>query len=785
MKDVKTNSHLARVAMTLTLLICVMTGAWADDITAEQAREQALSFIQQHKASSGKTNRVSPSATLPMTMTQVNGLYVFNIADDQGFVIVSNDDRTTPILGFSDNGSIDPDNMPSNMRAWLQGYADEIAWLQKNGGTAGTRTALAKTSSWNVGDTKTDISPLIETTWNQGEPYNNLCPKDAQGKMSITGCAATAMAQVMKYYQWPTGETAAIPAYKDEYGMDHDGLPATTFDWGKMLDNYVEKNGDEKIILGSDVEQTAVAKLMQYCGWAVKMSYSSSFSGAYAHDVPYALKTYFNYDETAQYVNRSFYSYANWMDLIYYELAHDRPVVYSASSSRGGHAFVCDGYQYEKETETDYFHINWGWGGVNDEYYVLSVLNPYAQGAGGSSSNDGFYYGQGAVIGIQPYGGTGTVANITTNVINLTLNSVTLSSNPVVVGTPVTVTFNITNNSTDAYDGTIQLGVTSEGSTILAVGNHIEIPAGQTNVCTITYTPNKIGTYTLNLFIPSSYLGFYECCLGSHATLIVVEEGTSVIILNDVAANNTSVVNDNNNNPTNVLLDGRTLWKDGYWNTLCLPFDVEDGDDSDNLTFSGTPLAGAEARTLTSASITGTTLNLTFGDAVTTLVAGTPYIIKWESGTNIVDPVFTGVTIDKTKHNYDNGATGEGRVRFLGTYDKKVFTTDDPSILFLGAGNSLYYPQPDLTDAENPQYPSIGACRAYFKIGDDAASARTITDFNIDFGEEDVTGIEELKDGKIEELKLEGWYTLTGVKLEGKPTEKGVYIYKGKKIAIK
>ena len=238
--------------------------------------------------------------------------------------------------------------------------------------------------------------------------------------------------------------------------------------------------------------------------------------------------------------------------------------------------------------------------------------------------------------------------------------------------------------------------------------------------------------------------------------------------------NNSDMITAANSRTVSIVLDDRTLYRDGYWNTLCLPFSVD-------LTAEGCPLAGAEARTLTSASITqeteGTTLNLTFGDAVTTLVAGTPYIIKWdEAETDIENPVFTNVTIDPTDRSYDNNASGDLRVRFLGTYESTTFTSADPSILFLGAGNSLYYPESDAF---------IGAFRAYFKIGGDDALSRRITDFNIDFGEGNATGIEELKDGKIEELKSESWYTLTGVKLEGKPTEKGVYIYKGKKIAIK
>ena len=207
-----TSNDWVRVMMTLTVLWCCLTNAWADDVTAEQAKAQAQIFLQSHLANGMRKGTKGTTLQLSKEMV-VNGLYVFNVGDNRGFVVVSNDDSATPILGFSDSGSIDPDNMPSSMRAWLAGYADEIAWLQKNGNnTIVPKSALAKTSSWNVGEPKTPIAPLLRTTWDQDEPYNNLCPEYATGKKSATGCVATAMAQVMNYYQWPTS-CPALDAY--------------------------------------------------------------------------------------------------------------------------------------------------------------------------------------------------------------------------------------------------------------------------------------------------------------------------------------------------------------------------------------------------------------------------------------------------------------------------------------------------------------------------------------------------------------------------------------------
>ena len=239
-------------------------------------------------------------------------------------------------------------------------------------------------------------------------------------------------------------------------------------------------------------------------------------------------------------------------------------------------------------------------------------------------------------------------------------------------------------------------------------------------------------------------------------------------------ADNGTTISSANGYVANVTLADRTLYKDGAWNTICLPFDV---------TLAGSALNGATARPLTAASISGTTLNLTFGDAVNTLEAGTPYIIKWTKASdyvddeahNLVNPVFSGVTIDNTTRNcvFGSGAT---QVGFIGTYSNQTFDAEDKNILFMGGSNTLYYPQSGA---------SIGAQRAYFKIGSgDAEAPAFIASFNIDFGDDVTTSV-------TTPLALgrgaggEAWYTLDGRKLDGKPTQRGIYINNGKKTIIK
>ena len=243
---------------------------------------------------------------------------------------------------------------------------------------------------------------------------------------------------------------------------------------------------------------------------------------------------------------------------------------------------------------------------------------------------------------------------------------------------------------------------------------------------------------------------------------------------------NTTTLETSNGLEAKVALTGRTLYKNGNWNTLCLPFDVAD--------ISSSPLAGATVKEFTDVSFdksTGT-LTLTFADA-TNIKAGQAYLIKWDSGTELgpFDLVFTGVTLAKDLCDDEITVDDKGStVTFMGTYKKLSFDADDKSILFLGAGNTLYYPKSGAT---------IGAQRAYFKLNGITAGDKTIGSartFVLDLGDEDnVTGIIEAEANSslftLHSSLKEAWYSLDGRKLAGKPTQKGLYINKGVKIVIK
>ena len=238
--------------------------------------------------------------------------------------------------------------------------------------------------------------------------------------------------------------------------------------------------------------------------------------------------------------------------------------------------------------------------------------------------------------------------------------------------------------------------------------------------------------------------------------------------------NNTAIANASSSGKYyNVTLKDRTLYKDGAWNTLCLPFGV---------TISGSDLDGAEARSLSTASLADGTLTLDFSTPVDALVAGTPYIIRWtrasdyedDDAHNIVSPTFSAVTIDATDRPFNST---DGKVTFRGTYQPIEWTATNTSILFLGAANTLYYPQP-----KGDKNPSINACRAYFELSDGTQQARQ---FVLNFGEGDGSaGVSPatVADGDV---RAPGWYTLDGRKLGGKPSAKGVYINSGRKVVIK
>lgn len=316
------------------------------------------------------------AATLAQTITDSKGTpacYAFNLPSG-GYIITAADDVAAPILAYSDSGQFDPDNIPPAMQWWLSFYSHEIE-------------SAREASSYNVAERPqlATITPLVKTQWDQNSPFNLYTPviNDTQ---SPSGCVATAMAQLMRYYKYP-----AKPKGMLSYNMSGTpmalNLDTITFQWDEMPERYGAS--------ASSTQKDAVATLMKACGYAVESIYGQYATNASVYLWAPALISYFGYAPSSQPLNRIYFGLYDWEKIIHSSLASGCPVLYSGLGTSGGHAFICDGYSSD-----GFFHFNWGWAGLSDGYFLLSALNPSALGTGGGDG--GFNSGQIAVVNAKP-----------------------------------------------------------------------------------------------------------------------------------------------------------------------------------------------------------------------------------------------------------------------------------------------------------------------------------------------------------------------------------------------
>lgn len=350
-------------AFALTFVSAI---AWADNLTPEQALSR---FRNNGNTPSLRMATANKPLRLAHTVTSgaLNTLYIYNnTTDNGGFVILPADNCAPVLLGYSETGTFNIDNMPANFKAWIEGYSRQIAAASQAAETSETGNRLREATTQ-----RSAIEPLLATQWNQGAPYSNNMITLADGSNAATGCVATAMAQVMNYYEWPaTGNGSHRYSFTDDDGVNRTlymDFSKVTFDWDNMADTYDDYS--------TEAQNTAVATLMEACGISVDMVYGYS-SAAFDYTVPYALYNYFGYDVGARYEMRSVYTNAEWEDIVYGELEAERPVLYGGGAfEEGAHEFVCDGYD-----GNGYYHFNWGWGGYCDGYFLLTALTPYGSG---------------------------------------------------------------------------------------------------------------------------------------------------------------------------------------------------------------------------------------------------------------------------------------------------------------------------------------------------------------------------------------------------------------------
>lgn len=363
----------------------------AGNVSEDQARQIAVSFWQSAPVTRGgipSLQMVFHSEDLvTRSSVQSPAYYVFDNTGGPGFVIVAGDDVAMPVLGYSFEHEFSKDNLPANLKAWLEYMRDEVNEARRSGAKAES----VVTRAWSQVEVGTPVVELETAKWNQTDPYNMLCPK-VNMQFAYTGCTITALAIVMRYHQWPEKGVGTLPGYQtDTYRVTVPDLPlGHTYDWKNMLLEY-------PYFGYSQAEATAVATLMRDCGVMLQADFGpvgSSGTAASTFYIPSGLTTYMGYDKRVRTISRNGYTTSEWNSLMQGELESNRPVIYSGFNDNAGHAFVLDGY-----TDQNYYRVNWGWGGYCDGYFLLTVLDPEGQGAGGSEGGYNMY--QDAVIGIQ------------------------------------------------------------------------------------------------------------------------------------------------------------------------------------------------------------------------------------------------------------------------------------------------------------------------------------------------------------------------------------------------
>ena len=421
---------------TLLLVLLACSLAFGAPVSKQSAQKIAEAFMNRNAASG--TNRAKgrgaadqESKHAASESMDINGsLYLFNASDGNGFVIVSGDDRTAPVLGYSDTGRIDFDNMPQNMRSWLQHYVEQIEYVQNN---------TLSTTSGTIENVGTPIPQQLDCKWDQDAPYFDKCPistsyyddactnqcvlYDKKGNpvanpgRSLTGCAATAMAQVL--YAWkgegmaataaeipgqPSAKRQIYSSYAKTYvysKFSYDAIPAgTPIDWDNILPEYSMYDASLKyhVLEGPTAKQKeAVATLMHICGAALDMKYNFEGSSVSLEAGINAAAKYLGFPNASACYQKC-YKYNEWLKLLYDELSVARAVYFTGvKENNSGHAFVIDGYDSE-----DFFHINWGWSGMSNGYYRINVLDPEMQGSGGVEYNSGYKASQVFARGIYP-----------------------------------------------------------------------------------------------------------------------------------------------------------------------------------------------------------------------------------------------------------------------------------------------------------------------------------------------------------------------------------------------
>lgn len=437
---------------TTTILIAICVSALFAN-GKQISQNAALSAARKYS----RTGQVAPAKNLRSDKTNNAPYYAFNL--EQGYVIVSGDDEMTELVGYAENGFFDAENVPPQMQLWLDGYAEYVAAVQS--GKAKARKILLSDSPSVV------VEPLVTTKWNQDAPFNNFAPEytddNNNTQRCATGCAATAMAQIMKFHNWPEQGVGHYSYEHQSFGTISSNFSEHVYDWTNMIDRY--NNGEY-----SNVQADAVALLMKDCGVSLNMNYGP-VSGASIYSYTPAFKNYFRYSSRT--VNRSGCETAEFTKIITDELQAGRPIIYCGTGEDGGHAFVVDGY------DTNYFlHVNWGWGGYSDGYFDMNYMDPAGLGIGGGSG--AFKWNQGIVLarplkdGVEPYEFIQQLCFVLFN--DVQGGIFCEQEMPANKGDVVTILLrNTANLSGESFFGSLNVGVFDDSGALVTMGNEERI----------------------------------------------------------------------------------------------------------------------------------------------------------------------------------------------------------------------------------------------------------------------------------------------------------------------
>lgn len=437
---------------TTTILIAICVSALFAN-GKQISQNAALSAARKYS----RTGQVAPAKNLRSDKTNNTPYYAFNL--EQGYVIVSGDDEMTELVGYAENGFFDAENVPPQMQLWLDGYAEYVAAVQS--GKAKARKILLSDSPSVV------VEPLVTTKWNQDAPFNNFAPEytddNNNTQRCATGCAATAMAQIMKFHNWPEQGVGHYSYEHQSFGTISSNFSEHVYDWTNMIDRY--NNGEY-----SNVQADAVALLMKDCGVSLNMNYGP-VSGASIYSYTPAFKNYFRYSSRT--VNRSGCETAEFTKIITDELQEGRPIIYCGTGEDGGHAFVVDGY------DTNYFlHVNWGWGGYSDGYFDMNYMDPAGLGIGGGSG--AFKWNQGIVLarplkdGVEPYEFIQQLCFVLFN--DVQGGIFCKQEMPANKGDDVTILLrNTANLSGESFFGSLNVGVFDDSGALVTMGNEERI----------------------------------------------------------------------------------------------------------------------------------------------------------------------------------------------------------------------------------------------------------------------------------------------------------------------